>query len=117
MHLCKQSPEKTYFKYSFEMLSGCDVCCTISRENFKVLDKNLLPSVYLILDVLVVFFFFFSSLFCREEDELDLAKGMEQSIAFQVSLKCFCLMLVFIKLSKLPKGCEGRLCKTFCFGL
>lgn len=116
MHLCKQSLEKTYFKYSFEMLSGCDVCCTTSRENFTVLAEKLLPSVYLILEIFVVFFFF-SSLFCREKDELDLAKGMEQSIAFQVSLTCFCLMLVFIKLSKLPKGCEGGLCKTFCFGL
>lgn len=49
--------------------------------------------------------FFFSSLFCGEEDELHLAKDMEQSIA----LHAFCLVLVFIKLGKLPKGCEGRI--------
>lgn len=48
--------------------------------------------------------FFFSSLFCGEKDELDHTKDMEQSIA----LHAFCLVLVFIKLNKLPKGCEGR---------
>lgn len=57
MHMCKQSLEKTYFKYSYEILSGCDVCCTTSRENFTALSKkNLLPLVHLILEILMGFF-------------------------------------------------------------
>lgn len=46
-------------------------------------------------------FFFLSSLICREEDELDFAKAMEQGIAFWVSHTCFSLMSVFVKCSEL----------------
>lgn len=114
MHLCKQSPEKTYFKYSFEIEW---LWCLLHylKRNFTALTKKTSFFQFIFRDFGAIFFF--SSLFCGEEDELDLAKGMEQSTAFRVSFACFCLALVFIKLNKLPRGCEGGLCKTTYFGL